>query len=237
MRLQYKILCLEFNKNMTEGKEKKIIFENLKNLADTIVQMFGRNMEVAIHDFDDLQHSLKYITGTVTKRKEGAPITDLVVKAWRREGESVKNLIGYRSTTKEGRVLKCSTIFIRDSKSKVIGVLCINFDVTDLLNSIYNIENLAQTSTNKEVGKSETFATTITETIDALIEQSVAEVGKQPPLMTTEEKVKLVGILEGKGAFLIKGGTDNVAARMGLSKYTIYNYLQKYRANQSANVI
>jgi predicted transcriptional regulator YheO len=222
---------------MTQDREKQLIFENLKNLADTIVQMFGRNMEVAIHDFDNLQHSLKYIAGAVTKRREGAPVTDLVVKAWRREGESVKNLIGYRSTTKEGRILKCSTSFIRDSKGKVIGVFCINFDVTDLLNSVYDIETLAQTFTNKEVGKSETFATTITETIDALIEQSVVEVGKQPALMTKEEKVKLVGILEEKGAFIIKGGVDNVAARMGLSKYTIYNYLQKFRASQRANVI
>jgi predicted transcriptional regulator YheO len=222
---------------MAQDSERKVIFENLKNLADAIVQMFGRNMEVAIHDFNDLQHSLKYIAGEVTKRKEGAPITDLVVKAWRREGENVKNLIGYRSTTKEGRILKCATSFIRDGKGKVIGVFCINFDVTELLSSIYDIKTLAETCTIKEVGESETFASTITETIDALIEQSVAEIGKQPPLMTKEEKVKLVGILEGKGAFLIKGGVDNVAARMGLSKYTIYNYLQKFRATQSANVI
>jgi predicted transcriptional regulator YheO len=55
--------------------------------------------------------------------------------------------------------------------------------------------------------------------------------------MTKEEKVKLIGILEEKGAFIIKGGVDNVAARMGLSKYTIYNYIQKFRAAQRANVI
>ena len=228
---------MESDRNMAQEKEKALIFNNLKNLADVVVQMFGRNMEVAIHDIEDLQHSLKYIAGAVTKRKVGAPITDLIVKAWRREGDSVKNLIGYRSTTKEGRILKCSSMFIRDSKGKVIGVFCINLDVTDLLNSIYDIETLTQTFTNKEVGKSETFATSISETIDTLIEQSVDEVGKQPPLMTKEEKVKLIGILEEKGAFIIKGGVDNVAARMGLSKYTIYNYIQKFRAAQRANVI
>jgi len=222
---------------MEKNGERKAIFENLKKIADCLVQMYGRNMEVAVHDFEDLQHSLKYIAGTVTKRKVGAPITDLVVKAWRREGEEVKDLVGYRSATKEGGILKCSTIFIRDSKGEVIGALCINFDVTNLLNFSYELEALAFTTSNKELGKSETFASTVAETIDVLIDQSLTEIGKQPSVMSKEDKVKLVGILESKGTFLIKGSMDYIATRIGVSKYSIYNYLQKFRANQSANII
>jgi len=65
---------MESDRNMAQEKEKALIFNNLKNLADVVVQMFGRNMEVAIHDIEDLQHSLKYIAGAVTKRKVGLPL-------------------------------------------------------------------------------------------------------------------------------------------------------------------
>ncbi len=112
--------------------EKEVILANLKNIADSLAKMYGRNMEVVIHDFGDLEHSLVHISGQLTKRKIGAPVTDVVVKAWRDEGDAVKDIIGYRSTTREGRTLKSSTIFIREGRGKVIGALCINYDVTDL---------------------------------------------------------------------------------------------------------
>ncbi len=220
---------------MAREDEKRVLFENLKNIADSLVRMYGRNMEVVVHDFEDLEHSLMYISGNLTKRNIGAPVTDVVVKAWRNEGDKVIDIIGYRSTTKEGRILKSSTIFIREGKGKVIGALCINYDVTDLLGVTHELEALTFTSPNKQVGKSETFASTVAETIDALIEQSVTEIGKQPPSMAIDERVKVIGLLESKGTFLIKGAIDYIATRMGVSKYTIYNYLQKFRASQNAN--
>ncbi|WP_336989646.1 helix-turn-helix domain-containing protein [Bacillus infantis] len=47
--------------------------------------------------------------------------------------------------------------------------------------------------------------------------------------MQLEEKVECVRQLEEKGAFLIKGATDYVANVLGVSKFTVYNYLQKIR--------
>lgn len=162
---------LEFDR-MKKSREKTVIFENLKNIVDSLVKVYGRNMEVVVHDFADLEHSLMYIFGNVTKRKIGAPVTDLVVKAWRNEGDRVEDILGYSSATKEGRILKSSTIFIRDGKRKVIGALCVNHDVTDLLRAVHELETLTFTSTNKQVDKSETFASTVNETIDALIQQT-----------------------------------------------------------------
>ena len=48
--------------------------------------------------------------------------------------------------------------------------------------------------------------------------------------MTTNEKVKLVKSLEDKGAFQIKGVVNQVAIRLGVSNFTVYNYLKKIRA-------
>jgi predicted transcriptional regulator YheO len=86
-------------------------------------------------------------------------------------------------------------------------------------------------------GKVETFASSITETIEALFEQAVAKVGKQPASMSTDEKIELVKEMELSGVFQIKGAVDQVALFMGVSKYTIYNYLKKIHTEQDINPI
>ncbi|MGA8941105.1 MAG: helix-turn-helix domain-containing protein, partial [Thermoactinomyces sp.] len=53
---------------------------------------------------------------------------------------------------------------------------------------------------------------------------------KSPSAMSVDEKVECVRLLEEKGAFLIKGATEYVAHALGVSKFTVYNYLQKVRA-------
>ena len=44
--------------------------------------------------------------------------------------------------------------------------------------------------------------------------------------MNRIEKIKLVKELEKNGVFRIKEGVDHIALLMGISKYTIYNYLK-----------
>jgi len=86
----------------------------------------------------------------------------------------------------------------------------------------------------------ETFALSINDTIDALFEQAVSEIGKQPPTMSTDEKMRVVNALEREGTFKIKGAVNQVALKLGVSNYTVYNYLKKIRAAYAidkANVI
>jgi len=47
--------------------------------------------------------------------------------------------------------------------------------------------------------------------------------------MNREEKVLAIRFMEQKGMFLIKGVVDKVAARMGISKVTVYSYLDEIR--------
>lgn len=211
---------------------REAIFENAKRIARVITQTFGRNCEVAVHDFSDLEHSLIHIEGTVTKRNIGAPITDLVVKAWRAGGNDAHDITSYRTQTKDSRNIKSSTIFLRDHNGTVVGALCINFDTTEFFNSISLIQELLQSHTADEDGdkKTETFAHSVLETNEALMAQAVEQVGRQPSTMNKEEKLHCLTILESNGAFLIKGMVDYVAECMGISKYTVYSYLKQIRS-------
>jgi predicted transcriptional regulator YheO len=210
---------------------KKSIFDLLKQLADAVASTFGPNCEVAIHDLSTLKHSLIYLA---TKRKLGAPITDMVVTALIKEGRQVKDRYGYKTIMEDGRELKSSTIFVRDEHCEVIAAFCINFDTTDYVNAMRAIDVLAKFNNHSHASPlTETFAFSIDDTVDTLFEQAVSEIGKQPATMTTDEKIRLVKELERKGAFQIKGVVNQVAVRLGVSNFTVYNYLKKIRASNS----
>ncbi len=216
-------------------KEKEFIFRTLKHLADALVNIFGRHCEVVIHDLTnltDLSHSLIYVAGDVTHRKPGAPITDVVVKTLHEEGNAVKDQYNYRTTTKDGRILKSSNVYIRNSHGKVIGALCINFDITEFLNSISLLKSFARTEGDNTGFKRETFASSASETIDSLLEQAISEMGKQPSAMSTAERMKFIELLENSGTFHIKGAVDYIARLMGVTKFTVYRYLQDIRTGR-----
>jgi predicted transcriptional regulator YheO len=217
-------------------KDSEIIFRVLRQIADAFVGTFPRTTEVVVHDLSQPQQSIKHIAGDITHRKIGGPITDLVLKALHQEGRDIRDRHNYKTTNSDGRVLKSTTVFIRNSIGDVVAAFCINFDITDFLNASYSLEIF--TSTENGINgpeKTETFAKSISETIDALLQQAILKIGKQPSSMTIEEKIALVKELETSGVFQIKGGIDQAALFMGVSKYTVYNYLKKIRAEHDLN--
>lgn len=213
--------------------ERQCIFENLKATAVAVVKTFGRNCEVAIHDFERLPNSVIHIEGSVTKRKPGAPITDLALRALRREGDNVADMCNYKTLADGGRVLKSSTVFIRDSAGKVIGAYCVNFCISEYLDTVALLEDFTNISPENTVVSQETFALSVNETLDSLMETVIKKAGKQPTSMNKEEKVNLVGHLDYEGAFIIKGAVDFVAKTLGVSKYTVYNYIKEVRSGHS----
>lgn len=214
--------------------EREWILRTLAQIAESLARTFPRNLEVVVHDLSDPRHSIRHIAGDVTRRKVGGPLTDLVVRALRREGREIRDRYNYRTTTRDGRVLKSTTTFVRDRRGEVVAAFCVNFDTTDYRNAAQALEifSSAAASFDDDGEKVETFANSIHETIEALFEQTVARIGKQPAYMSTAERLDLLRALEETGVFRIKGSVDQVARRMGVSKYTVYGYLKKIRLEQ-----
>ncbi|KAB2891314.1 MAG: transcriptional regulator [Desulfobulbaceae bacterium] len=206
--------------------EETISVDNLKRLADAVVGFFGPSCEVCLHDVRSLQRSLVYITGDVTCRKPGAPATDLLVRALQQQ--RVEDLHNYRTITGNGRALKSSTVFIRDAAGKPLFAFCINFDTTNFFNASQALQPFVN-SLEQSVETSETFALVAEETIESLVNRSILALGKQPATMTTEEKTRLIGLLQQDGVFRLKGAVEQVARLVGVSRYTVYNYLRKIR--------
>ncbi|WP_258359181.1 helix-turn-helix transcriptional regulator [Moorella sulfitireducens] len=207
--------------------------EAMKPLARGIAATFGKNCEVVLHDLSEPSRSLIFKAGSVTNREIGAPVTNLVLEALQRYGDTTEDLIGYLNRTKDGKVLKSSTIFIRDDGGKIIGCLCINFDLTEFQVAKNILEDFCQLKDLAEAGferTQEQFARDINEVVDNVVESVLQELGKPVPVMTKEEKVKAVEMLDDRGIFLVKGAVDVVAQALAVSKYTVYNYLEEARA-------
>jgi len=73
----------------------------------------------------------------------------------------------------------------------------------------------------------ENFSRTINDLEDQIIRDGLAMIGKPISLMNKEEREEFVFYLEQKGLFLIKGAIQKVAKMMNISKFTLYNYLDK----------
>ena len=133
-----------------------------------------------------------------------------------------RDRLNYRKT-KNGKILKSSTIFIRDDSDKIIGIFGINYDITKLTMIESALHSLV-TPENKEE-KPKEITHNVNDLLDHLIEESVALVGKPVPLMNKEDKVTAIQFLNDAGAFLITKSGDKVANYFGISKYTLYSYI------------
>jgi hypothetical protein len=61
--------------------------------------------------------------------------------------------------------------------------------------------------------------------LDRLIDTVESELGGPLPSLSRENKQKAVRLLDERGAFILRRAVEDVADAMGVSRITIYNYL------------
>ena len=61
--------------------------------------------------------------------------------------------------------------------------------------------------------------------LDRLIDAVEAELGARLPLLSREDKQRAVRLLDERGAFILRRAVEDVADAMGVSRITVYNYL------------
>lgn len=211
------------------------MFENLKIVVDGIAATFGRRCEVVLHDLRNLKRSIvKIENGQVTGRSVGGSITDQGLKYLRNDnGQNL--LINYPSTTTDGRFLKSSTFLFRDRQGKPAAAICVNFDVTDILNFNTAIDDIfgfpEQTNGKNAI---ETFQGDAGTTLNEIADKVIRKMGKAIPSMGKSDKIEIIRQLEDQGFFLIKGAIKFIANKLVVSKFTIYNYLDKIREERAA---
>ena len=204
----------------------------LIQIAHGLAEHFGPQCEIAIHDVTrDLSNTIVYIeNGQVSGRTDGDGASNVVLEALNTPPEKLQDQIAYLTRTEDGRALKSSTLYIRDENGNLRYLFSVNYDIASLRAVDELIQGLITThplkKENPERESVPKIPHTVTELLDSLIEHAFAEIGKPAVMMTKEDKIRVVHYLNDAGAFLITKSGDRVSSALGISKFTLYKYME-----------
>lgn len=213
--------------------------EDIFSLADFISDLLGPLAEVVVHDMSDAEASIVYIkNGRLSGRRVGDGATDaslrLIHEGRQRECDYVAN---YTGKAGDHRSFRSSTYFIDDVAGNLIGLLCVNLEVTALASAVDVLQALVQGSAAAqdvpEAGQTaleENLQGDPNETVVRIVRRVLDSYAIEPARMSREERIEALQKIYNEGVFLMKGAVTLVARELGVSAPTIYKYLQKIKA-------
>ena len=194
---------------------------NLKpyvSVAEAIGTLLYPHAEVVIHDL--ASDTVFHIVNGFSRRAAGEPslIGDMPGL------DPTAEVVGpYEKANWNGERLKSITAFLTDAAGRRIGMLCINLDVSKfdavlkLLKGFIAPEPVERPQA--------LFAHDWREEINLSLEAYLKERGKVLAALNRAEKAAYVRELSERGFFEVRNAVSYVAAQLGVTRPTIYNYL------------
>ncbi|MFD0419371.1 transcriptional regulator [Streptomyces sp. NPDC127108] len=213
--------------------ERDAILAALVPVADGIAATFGSLCEVVVHDYRRPEESVVSIAGSVTGRSVGGAMSEIGMGMLAR-GDEARDELNYLTRTQDGKLVKSSTMLLRDSGGAVFGALCVNLDITAVQQVGSLIGELAGVAVPAEVPTT-TFGDSA-EVIDAVVGSVVDayQLKRSRPWgeLDRAERVELFRGLDERGVFAVRRAVPQVAERLGISRASAYSYLAKARAQE-----
>lgn len=212
--------------------DRKEMFDLLNAMAEGIAKMFGRNCETLIQDLSLDSHPILAIyNGHVSGREVGS-VMDIFGS---KEGMKDRNfLTGHYINTlvvKDRKRIKSTTFNIRGA-NYFFG-LGINYDSTAISNTMAVLEDLANFETLLGTAISDARKRSLEEIFNACLQQ----IGKYPEAMNKPDRLALIKLLYVENAFSYQKAVPLVAEKLGISRYTIYNYLKEVKVLEDESLV
>lgn len=214
-----------------ERREVDAIFRSCASVMEGIQKTFGDTCEVVLHDYRQKDRSVIAVAGDVTGRQVGSPMS-LIGLNMLRQGDDAIDDLNYITRLPDGRVLKSSTMLLRTRVGRVVGALCINVDVTELRSVGRLLTQLAGIEDERDAPQT-TFSTDPDAVIDSALAEAEAVLGHPLTRLTTAERTEVFRLLDQSGVLQMRRSVPVIAARLGLSRATVYNYLIRIRKDES----
>jgi len=217
-----------YNNAVKLNKRDKAIFHALEPIVEGIAEAFGSNCEVVLHSLEDTSRSVvKIVNGRVTGRKVGSPLTDFAAAILKKADSLEKDVVGsYYSKLDAGRQLKSVTMLIRNTQGKPIGFMCINIDLSAPLSDFLK-EFLPIGGESSPEAVIEHFPLSMEDLIIRSLQLVMTDVNNRRGLSPSEKNKVTVLELYKRGIFNVRGAIDLVAKEIGVSRYTVYNYIRE----------
>ena len=225
--------------------EKDIMAYYIK-LVEFLGVVLGPNYEIVLYDLRRNDRNIIAIAnGHISGRSVGAPLTESVINSIvHKDYERMDYRANYNAVSSNNKILRSSTLFIKNGDDKIIGLLCLNFDdssfieLNDKLMGLIHPDELIHEN-NFEVlenikfsDESDSIGTTMEEVSENAIRRVLKSSSVPLDRLTKEEKLDIVRILDDKGIFMLKGAVSYVAELLHSSEATIYRYLNDINSNK-----
>lgn len=214
----------------------------MMNALHPVVEMLGRmvghHIEVVLHDLERPESSIVAIAnGHVSNRRVGnsllsGPRDDqgfaAAVDTLSEHGEAVHSVVdSYPTLTRSGQRLKSSTVVFRDAAGTPFAALCLNADLTMVEAAHAWLGRLLQPNGAEPQAREE--EPDVDTMMKEIIADAVQRLGRPVSLMNREEKIQAVQAMMQRGLFMFKGGVERAARALGVTRFTVYNYLDALR--------
>lgn len=187
--------------------------------AEAIQRLLHPHAEVVVHDIK--LNQIVAIFHPFSKRRIG----DSSLFTKEEEMARLEDCVGpYEKINWDGRKLKSVSSVIRDENNKAVGMLCINFDISQL----EKFNNLITTFISCEQLSPQPallFQDDWQERINKYVHTYLNEHHLTLETLNRSEKKDLIEHLNKVGAFSAKNAALYIAQIIGVSRATIYNYL------------
>jgi len=203
-------------------------FEFLDRTARGIAEMFGSSCETLVHDMGVPTHPILSIYNShVSGRAVGSTLDILGTARALDASASVTDLVNLYATTPVGQQIKSSTFHLVGAGYNL--ALGINFDFSSLVYANRVLVDLmsADADLQSALWRGEEAG------LNAIFDECMAVVGKPAGTLTKADRLKIIALLDQKGAFSYRKSVPFVAKRMQVSRFTVYKYLGELAGDSS----
>ena len=222
------------------------LLQQFSKLTEFLGRALGPDYEVALHDLTDKDCSIVAIANNhISGREIGAPLTNVALKIIADRSYLTSDYrVHYRGVSADGKMLRSSTFFLKDEAGALIGMLCINFDdsrykaISDSILGLCHPDAFVETNflfdeqrlaTQLLPEEPESFQHTPRGVAGSEVANVLRDLNVAADRLTQDEKMEVVGVLESRGVFLLKGAVKDVAEALCCSPASVYRYLSKLR--------
>jgi predicted transcriptional regulator YheO len=220
----------------------------LEGVAQALECSLNQHTEVVVHDLTRPESSIVgIVNGHVSGRRPGAPIIagpsddkafdQLVGSKSAAAPNEVRVVANYTSRASDGRPLRSSSVVLFDGQGQPAAALCLNLDFgamerlqRELRSALLPTSAPAPATPERSEPRPET---SIEDLIEEIIATAIGTADAPVERMSKSEKTAAVAMMHERGLFVIRGSVELVAARLGVTKFTIYNYLDEIGAKRA----
>ncbi len=213
------------------------IFRVLESMASGIARTFGKICEVLVLDMNSGEAVAREVLGgPMTDQVKGellsGPLRRLVLEAGR-SGLAVN----HHFANIQGRKLKTTVMVMRTPLGEPVAALCVSLDVTEIEIFSTVIEEFFQVDEappGSLPDSREEQVLTAEPDLETTIRARLGELNPRGERLTRQRRLEVINRFNDDGLFDLRGSVKILAEEMGISKFTVYSYLDEIRRKSAS---